>query len=32
MLFFVTETIKRVADRLSEILNGDLFEIKSVNK
>ena len=32
MLFFVTETIKRVADRLSEILNGVLFEIEPVNK
>lgn len=32
MLFFVTGTIKRVADRLSEILNGDLFEIEPVNK
>lgn len=32
MLFFVTGTINRVADRLIEILNGDLFEIQSVNK
>ena len=32
MLFFVSGTIKRVADRLSEILNGDLFEIEHVNK
>ena len=32
MLFFVTGTINRVADRLSELLNGDLFEIEPVNK
>lgn len=32
MLFFVTGTINRVADRLSEILNSDLFEIEPVNK
>lgn len=32
MLFFVSGTIKRVADRLSEILYDDLFEIEPVNK
>ena len=30
--FSATGTTKRVADELSEILNGDLFEIEPVNK
>lgn len=32
MLFFVIGATKRVADRLSEISNDDLFEIEPVNK
>lgn len=30
--FSATRTTKRVAEKLSEILNGDLFEIEPVNK
>lgn len=30
--FSATGTTKRVAEKLSEILNGDLFEIEPVNK